>query len=417
MTLLLQSRTLLAGASSAWLLFATPTPAKEIAFISSFECGNGTDFVEVEADHFEYRMEKDSNSTDSQWFYFEVQNAAEKTLTFTMVDTDETNVRGHWQHAVPVFSTDGGDTFSHITSTPSATDETYTFTHDFTTNSERIAFHFPYPWTQIDEEIKQYATHPQITHEVLGQSVQGRDIHYLRISNEQTPNPNKPAFWIVARQHAAEVTGSFKMDGFMQFITSDDPDAVTLRENSIIHVAPCANPDGVFIGNYRDNAAGINLNRVWDGSANMNMSPEVFLIEQKIEETISDNDGDYVFMADLHSTSGSNPHFAFHAGASQVPELYPTPETYHTDSRRYLALVEDQAQHFNPTQGASSSTDTRLCYHNERIDRGVLSFTFEGGYIRQYHGANPQAFMTPELHREVGVAMGRALVEYYELGK
>ena len=41
------------------------------------------------------------------------------------------------------------------------------------------------------------------------------------------------------------------MKGFLDFITSMDPDAVTLRGHFIFKVIPMLNPDGVIVGNYR----------------------------------------------------------------------------------------------------------------------------------------------------------------------
>jgi murein tripeptide amidase MpaA len=389
----------------------------QVTFDSSFESGNGTDFTEATPGNYTFRIEADTNSTDRQWFYFAVENANGQTLNFSMLDISSTNVPSHWNNAVPVFSTDGGMTFQFMSTTPSSDGTTYDFSHTFTTDTERIAFHYPYTFSQIEPEVLAYALHPDVTHEVLGQSAQGRDIHYLRITNDSSSNTNKLAFWIVSRQHSAEVTSSFTMDGFLQFITSGDSRAQILRDNAIVHIAPCASPDGVVLGNYRDNAQGVNLNRVWDGSASVSNGPEVLLIQNKMAQTIADSDGDYVYFADLHSTSGANPHFAFHAGPSQMPALYPTPATYHDDSRAYLALVRDYAPHFNATQGSSSSTNTGLAYHSERINRGVLAFTFEGAYIRQYSGPNPGDFMSPALHRQVGEAMGQALIDYYNLGE
>ncbi len=399
----------LALAATAWV-----APA-QITFDSSFESGNGTAFASTGPSSYDFRIEPDSNSSDRQWYYFEVNGASGQTLTFRLLDRDDTNVSGHWPTAVPVYSTDGGATWDHVTGSISSTTTTYSFTQAIPSDSIRFAFHFPYTTTRAYTKIAEWASDPLVEKETLGQSVQGRPMEYLRITNSTIPDDEKLAFWIISRQHSAEVTGSYTMEGFMEFLLSNDPDARALRAEAIIHAVPLMNPDGAYIGNYRDNSQGVNLNRVWDGSANMTTSPEVRLVQDRIQQTITEADGDYVFFADIHSTSGRGPHFAFHADASQEPPLYPTPSTYHEDSEQFLSLVNQAAPLFNPNRGETSSTAQTLAYHRERIQHGVLAFTFEGTYIFQDFGPNAGDFQTPETHRLVGAAIGRALVDYYEL--
>ena len=51
---------------------------------------------------------------------------------------------------------------------------------------------------------------------------------------------------ITARVHPGETNGSWMMKGFLDYITSSDPDAVTLRDHFIFKVIPMLNPDGVI---------------------------------------------------------------------------------------------------------------------------------------------------------------------------
>lgn len=44
---------------------------------------------------------------------------------------------------------------------------------------------------------------------------------------------------------------------------STHPIAKILREHLIIKVVPMLNPDGVFLGNYRSNLLGFDVNRSW----------------------------------------------------------------------------------------------------------------------------------------------------------
>ena len=51
------------------------------------------------------------------------------------------------------------------------------------------------------------------------------------------------------------------MDGVLNFLTSEDPEAHLLREHYVFKVIPMLNPDGVVNGNYRCSLAGSDLNR------------------------------------------------------------------------------------------------------------------------------------------------------------
>ncbi len=393
------------------LLAMTLTPAfaaAEVTFDSSFECGNGTGFSEVETGLYEFEIEPDTNSTDRQWFYFGVNGASGQTLTFRLLNTNETNVTGHWGTAVPVFSTDDGNTWARVTEGTSTTPTTYTFTHTIQSNSERLAFHVPYPFSRVETKIPQWAAHPHAELSVLGESVEGRDITLFRITDPLQDADGKLGIWIIARQHAAEVTSSWSLEGLMDFLLSDADEALALRANALINVVPFLNPDGATAGNYRDNALGVNLNRVWDGSATMQSSPEVVLAKQVIDEWAT-GENDYSWFFDFHSTSGNGPHFAFHAAAST------SSTDYNAVSQEFLQLVESFAPHFSASRGESTSSDSRLAYHSQRITYGIQAFTPEGTYNSQGHGPTPGAPQTSESHREVGVAFVKALVAYHEL--
>jgi len=53
------------------------------------------------------------------------------------------------------------------------------------------------------------------------------------------------------------------MRGLIEFLTSDDKAACTLREKYRIIVVPMLNPDGVIVGNYRCSLSGYDMNRQW----------------------------------------------------------------------------------------------------------------------------------------------------------
>lgn len=403
------------GVAAIALPFAASTAPGQITFDSAFPSGNGTNFIEVNATTYSFEIEPDTNSTDRQWFYFQINGAAGQTINFRLLNTNQTNVTSHWSTARPVASADGGATWSHVVGSTSVSGSTFLFSHNVATDSDRIAFHHPYTVAMADTKIEEWAAHPDVTRITLGNSIQGRPIEFLRVTDgAEGDYAGRVGVWIIGRQHSAEVTASYTVEGLMDFILSEEDEARAIRSGAVINIVPMVNPDGVELGNYRDNAAGINLNRVWNGTANMTTSPEVVLVQTAIDNWVAAGHP-YDLFLDFHSTSGASPHFAFHlANNINVPN-YIRPNDYHEDSRAYLALVNAAAPNFNPTTGTTTSNDQALAYHRQRIQHGVLALTPEGVYNRRNHGPNSTLYTDPPLHREVGVGFAKAIVGYFAL--
>ena len=51
--------------------------------------------------------------------------------------------------------------------------------------------------------------------------------------------------------------------GVLDFLVSDEPEAIALRQQYIFKIIPMLNPDGVIYGNYRSSILGVDLNRRW----------------------------------------------------------------------------------------------------------------------------------------------------------
>jgi murein tripeptide amidase MpaA len=71
------------------------------------------------------------------------------------------------------------------------------------------------------------------------------------IFNQEGKHDEKKAIVVSARVHPGEAQSSFMVQGFIEFILSDDPIADALRNKYVFKVIPMLNPDGVIYGNYR----------------------------------------------------------------------------------------------------------------------------------------------------------------------
>lgn len=92
----------------------------------------------------------------------------------------------------------------------------------------------------------------------------------------------KPAVVVIARQHPGEVVGSWAVQGLLRFLLGPTPCARELREQYEFHVVPMVNVDGVVHGNSRCNLAGIDPNRVW-AEPNPITHPEVHAVKRHLQ--------------------------------------------------------------------------------------------------------------------------------------
>jgi murein tripeptide amidase MpaA len=85
--------------------------------------------------------------------------------------------------------------------------------------------------------------------------------------------------------HPGESNASFIVEGFLEFIVSNEKDAKLLRDSFVFKVIPMLNPDGVIVGNYRCNLMGLDLNRQWANPSNKN-STEIFAMKEMVKKTL-----------------------------------------------------------------------------------------------------------------------------------
>lgn len=95
---------------------------------------------------------------------------------------------------------------------------------------------------------------------VLGQSLGGRKIHRLEITDNQSPAPRR-ARWghYFANQHPGEHNSQWRMAGMIDWLLSDA--GADLRRRSICHFILMMSPDAPSQGWYRVNAQGGDMNR------------------------------------------------------------------------------------------------------------------------------------------------------------
>jgi murein tripeptide amidase MpaA len=68
---------------------------------------------------------------------------------------------------------------------------------------------------------------------------------------------------VLARQHPAEVTSSWVMEGVIEFLAGGSEESQALKDKFVFKLLPMVNVDGVIHGNSRCDVTGVDLNRQW----------------------------------------------------------------------------------------------------------------------------------------------------------
>jgi hypothetical protein len=150
-----------------------------------------------------------------------------------------------------------------------------------------IAHQQPYTTSQLRSLLEQINRSDSARVEVIGKTVRGRDLNLITVTDFDVPDRDKVTVWLQSRQHAWESGTSFVMEGALKFVTSDDPDARSLRRKVVFKFTPMVDPDGCAGGQVRFNANGYDVNRHWDEvdlrkKQYLALMPEIWYVKKAI---------------------------------------------------------------------------------------------------------------------------------------
>lgn len=247
--------------------------AKPISIHTNFEAGALGKIVRLSAAHFRCGVKGESDqggrNRQANWYYFRVDGAKGQSLTLDLVDLPgEYNYRPN-QGAVtgdtlPWYSEDNQhwqplESVEYQPDTP-----LLRLRLTPRTNQIWIAHVPPYTNRQLQRLLGEFKQHPALHQQVVGRTVQGREILLLTITDERAPAAPKRVIWLMFRQHSWEAGSSWAGEGALRFLLSAAPTATQIRQTTIFKIFPLCDPDGVARGGVRFNAHGFDLNRNWD---------------------------------------------------------------------------------------------------------------------------------------------------------
>ena len=272
---------------------------------SAFDSGN---IVVTRADDpgdIELQIATDAGGDHFQWFHFRITGARDTPLRMRVTNAGGASYPEGWQDYRVCVSYDR-DTWFRV---PTRFDERgLTIEHTPEADSVYYAYFAPYSLERHADLVAEAQCSEGVSYERLGATIDGRDLDLLVVGE---PSEQRPACWIIARQHPGESMAQWLVEGMLERLLDDeDPVARHIRERATLYVVPNMNPDGSFRGHLRNNAAGANLNREWQ-SPTLERSPEVFHVRARMQQTGVD------FFLDVHGDEALP--YNFISGAEGTP--------------------------------------------------------------------------------------------------
>jgi len=254
------------------ILSLLPALSAAVRVSTDFEGGSLGRVEQVSEVHFRLGVkgenDQDGRNRQANWYYFRVEDAGSKELTFDMVD-----LPGEYNYAPnrgaitddtpPVISYDRR-TWTHVTGFQYDRAEPKMTLRIVPRKSRFWVAHVP-PYTALELNAlrKSIARHRDFREEVIGKSVGGRDLLLWTIAAGPAA-AERPTVWLMFRQHSWEGGSSWAGEGAVRALMGDDDESRARRRGITWKIFPMCDPDGVARGGVRFNANGFDLNRNWD---------------------------------------------------------------------------------------------------------------------------------------------------------
>lgn len=173
----------------------------------------------------------------------------------------------------------------------------------FTQDRVLVGHQVPMSAEDAESFLQQTAKHPHAKLQVIGRSLQGRNIYRLEITDPDSAIPRGKR-WVhyVKNEHPGEHNAQWRITGMIQDLLS--PAAADFRRRAICHFVLIMSPDSPSHGWYRVNAQGVDMNRSFhpDGAAS-NQVHEAHVCQQDIETLMASSTPVTAFWA-MHTWQG-----------------------------------------------------------------------------------------------------------------
>ncbi len=358
---------------------------------SSFSAGNIEHIETIEQTKVSLAIKADNESEFKQWFCFKANNALGETIEFQIIDADKTAYPDGWQDYNVCCSYDGVEWFRVPTEFKGGK---LLFSLEFEQSCAYFAYFAPYSYERHLQLVHQAALHPLCEHEVLGETLDGREMNMLVVGNHEAANK----VWLIARQHPGETMAEWFMEGLIhRLLDLDDAISRKLLRDCCFYLVPNMNPDGSERGHLRTNAKGINLNRQWD-KMDAEICPEVCLVKNAMKQTGVD------LFIDVHGDEGLP--YNFIAGCEGVPRFDDAwAEKELQFKENFMAATPEFQDEFGYPKDEPGKADLSIASSWVGQEFGCLSMTLEMPFKDNANLPDPERGWSPERCMLLGEAI------------
>ena len=263
----------------------------------NFDGGNIDVIEDSNSQNIQLKIRADANSSFFQWFYFRVHGLYQVPCNINIQNAGEATYPMGFENYDVVYSHDRLNWMRHPTNFINGI-----LNIEFTPSQDAVYFAYfaPYSMERHADLVARTLSFPSASLEVLGQTLDGRDIDLIKFSDGKNLASKKNC-WFIARQHPGETMAEWWMEGALEWLGEQGAiESNSLLELCDLFLIPNMNPDGSYRGHLRTNAVGRNLNREWENPT-VESAPEVFLVKEAMNKIGVD------FFLDIHGDE-SLPH-------------------------------------------------------------------------------------------------------------
>ena len=263
----------------------------------NFDGGNIDVIEDSNAQNIQLKIRADANSSFFQWFYFRVHGLNQVPCSISIQNAGEATYPKGFENYDVVYSYDRINWMRHPTNFLDGI-----LNIKFTPSQDAVYFAYfaPYSMERHSDLIARTLSAPVASLEVLGKTVDGRDLDMIKFSDGKN-SKRKRNCWLIARQHPGETMAGWWMEGALEWLSAQKiSESISLLKLCDLFIIPNMNPDGSYRGHLRAYAAGRNLNREWENPS-AESAPEVFFVKEAMAKIGVD------FFLDVHGDE-SLPH-------------------------------------------------------------------------------------------------------------
>lgn len=270
-----------------------------------FDGGNILCIDARDASDIRLEIRADKQADYHQWFYFRAMHVGGRQCRFSIGNAGSSTYPEAWENC-SVFTSADRRSWKRVQTDYQGGVLSFAVVPDI--DILYVALHTPYSQEQHLDLLGTALLHDACALHASARTVSGRPLEVLSVGKG---GQDTAVIWIIARQHPAETMAEWFMEGLLdRLLASDDSLVTELLRRARFYLVPNMNPDGSAMGNFRTNAAGIDLNRAWE-KPSPNTSPEVHFVRSCMDSTGVD------LFLDIHGDEEIP--YVFAAGCEGIP--------------------------------------------------------------------------------------------------